>query len=62
MNLTCDELIAKGFNAPADADIVVYCHSGFRSANAQRILQSKGFKRVRNLKGGVVAWKGPIQR
>lgn len=61
-NVTCDELIAKGFSASADTNIVVYCHSGFRSANAQRILQSKGFTRVRNLQGGVVAWKGPIKR
>jgi len=38
------------------SDIVVYCHSGERSANATRLLKSSGFGSVRNLKGGIKAW------
>jgi len=38
------------------SDIVVYCHSGERSANATRLLKSSGFAKVRNLKGGIKAW------
>jgi adenylyltransferase/sulfurtransferase len=37
-------------------DIVVHCRSGGRSAKAVKQLQSAGFRRVRNLTGGLRAW------
>lgn len=37
-------------------EIVVHCRSGARSAMAQGLLLSNGFKNVKNLKGGVMAW------
>ncbi len=37
-------------------DIVAYCHSGARSAMATDFLRSMGYKKVRNLEGGVEAW------
>lgn len=37
-------------------DIVVYCHSGARSATAVRFLKEMGFTRVANLKGGITAY------
>ena len=37
-------------------DTVVYCHTGVRSAQAVRFLKSMGFKRVKNLSGGISAW------
>jgi len=37
-------------------EIVVYCRSGRRSAAAQHFMQQKGFKNVRNLEGGMLAW------
>ena len=37
-------------------DIVVHCKTGGRSAKAVAILQEHGFTRVRNLKGGILAW------
>ena len=37
-------------------DIVVYCHTGVRSARAVELLSSEGFRKVRNLKGGIRAW------
>jgi adenylyltransferase/sulfurtransferase len=45
--------LPQGAGAP---DIVVHCKSGARSAKATRLLTERGFDRVRNLKGGVVAW------
>ena len=39
-----------------DAEIVAYCHMGMRSANAVEMLENAGFKKVRNLRGGVDAW------
>jgi len=38
------------------SSIVVYCHTGQRSAQAVRFLNSMGFKKARNLKGGIRAW------
>jgi adenylyltransferase/sulfurtransferase len=41
-------------------DIVVHCRSGARSAKAIQQLQKLGFKRLRNLKGGVLAWSQDV--
>jgi adenylyltransferase/sulfurtransferase len=38
------------------ADIVIHCKSGMRSARACGILKAAGFKQVRNMKGGILAW------
>ena len=37
-------------------DIIVYCHHGMRSLQATRILIGMGYKKVRNLAGGIDAW------
>ncbi len=37
-------------------EIVVYCHTGMRSAQAVRFLNGLGFKKAKNLKGGIRAW------
>lgn len=42
---------------PIDAEIVVYCRSGNRSAMAKSLLTSKGYTAIRNLTGGVIAWQ-----
>ena len=39
-----------------DAEIIVHCRSGKRSAMGQQILQMNGFTNVRNVEGGVLAW------
>ena len=39
------------------ADVVMVCRSGARSGMAQALLQAQGFTNVRNLIGGVIAWK-----
>jgi rhodanese-related sulfurtransferase len=40
--------------------IVVYCHTGMRSAQAVRFLNGLGFKKVKNLRGGIRAWTQEI--
>jgi len=40
-----------------DEEIVVHCRSGARSGMAQGLLLANGFKKVRNLTGGVLAWQ-----
>jgi adenylyltransferase/sulfurtransferase len=42
------------------ADIVVHCKSGMRSAKACGILRQAGFQRVRNMKGGILAWSDQV--
>src|SRR5215475_13407402 len=37
-------------------EYVFHCHSGYRSAQAAMYLQSRGFKHVYNLRGGIDAW------
>ena len=37
-------------------EIVVYCHTGGRSARATDFLRGIGYKKVRNLEGGVEGW------
>ena len=41
-----------------DAEIIVHCRSGARSGQAKMILMNMGFKNVRNVLGGVLAWRG----
>jgi adenylyltransferase/sulfurtransferase len=36
--------------------MVVFCKRGSRSARAIEILSSAGFKKMKNLKGGINAW------
>ncbi|MFN2380964.1 MAG: rhodanese-like domain-containing protein [Guyparkeria sp.] len=41
-----------------DRDVVVYCHSGARSAQACQFLAAQGIERLFNLAGGVMLWAG----
>jgi molybdopterin/thiamine biosynthesis adenylyltransferase/rhodanese-related sulfurtransferase/molybdopterin converting factor small subunit len=45
--------LPQGADAP---DIVVHCKVGGRSAKAVDLLRGRGFTRVKNLKGGILAW------
>jgi adenylyltransferase/sulfurtransferase len=41
---------------PKDAEIVVYCRTGGRSANAVQFLRQRGYEKVYNLTGGINHW------
>lgn len=61
VNIPVDELGArlKELEGKKDGDVVVYCHSGRRSAMAKTLLTQKGFKKVHDL-GAMANWsKGP---
>ncbi|HLT05907.1 MAG TPA: rhodanese-like domain-containing protein [Cyclobacteriaceae bacterium] len=47
----------KEIDAYKDQEIVVHCRSGARSGNAKTFLETKGFKKVRNLLGGILAYR-----
>jgi rhodanese-related sulfurtransferase len=38
-------------------EILIHCRSGARSANAKKFLESKGFMKVRNVLGGILAYR-----
>jgi phage shock protein E len=40
----------------------VYCRSGHRSHSAVKFMHNIGFDQVYNLKGGIIEWKGIIER
>ena len=41
-------------------EIILYCQSGARSARALRQLREAGFRRLRNLRGGILAWQAAV--
>jgi sulfur-carrier protein adenylyltransferase/sulfurtransferase len=41
-------------------EIVAHCKSGMRSAKAVDFLKQAGFRRVRNMKGGILAWSDKV--
>ena len=42
---------------PKDAELIVICRSGARSAQAAQHLLDNGYSNVSNLKGGTMAWQ-----
>jgi adenylyltransferase/sulfurtransferase len=45
-----------------DREMVVHCKSGMRSAKAIAFLRQHGFTKLKNLKGGILAWADRIDR
>ncbi len=44
-------------NLNKDAPVIVYCSVGYRSERIGEKMQKMGFKEVKNLYGGIFAWK-----
>ena len=40
-----------------DEEVIVHCRSGARSGRAQQFLEENGFTNVRNLTGGMLAYR-----
>ncbi|SDY17194.1 Rhodanese-related sulfurtransferase [Micromonospora pattaloongensis] len=50
------EIPARLAEVPTDADVVVVCRSGGRSAQVVSYLMGNGWDNVRNLDGGMKSW------
>ncbi len=49
--------MADEYGDRMNEEIIVHCKMGGRSAQAQALLQQMGFTGIRNLEGGMEAWK-----
>jgi phage shock protein E len=60
VNIPHDQLAGRlgELSEARDRDIVVYCRTGKRSAEALGVLDDAGFKRLFHLKGDYVRWTG----
>jgi phage shock protein E len=48
---------SQKLNAYKELDIIIYCRSGRRARIAANILQEKGFKKLYDLHGSIIAWQ-----
>lgn len=59
------EIESRLAEIPRDRPVIVLCASGVRSRAAARTLARNGYQNVKNLRGGMMAWRGaglPVQR
>ncbi len=56
VNIPLGQLAGRLAELNSADDMVVFCKGGTRSARALELLSSAGFKKVKNLKGGINAW------
>ena len=57
LHLDLAEFVARApAKIPKDAEVVIYCHSGMRSAQAAIWLKANGWSRPRSLAGGIDEW------
>ena len=55
-NIPLGQLASRLSELDSGEDMVLFCKSGNRSTRALELLTSAGFKKVKNLKGGINAW------
>jgi adenylyltransferase/sulfurtransferase len=55
-----NELPRRVHELDSSREMVVHCRSGARSANAVDFLRQAGFRKARNLAGGILAWSERI--
>ena len=60
VNIPLGLLAARLAELDSAKEMVVFCKSGTRSMRALELLASAGFKKVKNLKGGINAWSQEV--
>ena len=56
INIPLSDLPLRIVKFEQNRPILVYCQTGYRSAEASSILMKAGFTKVYNLEGGITAW------
>ena len=54
------QLETRRHELTTDKPLILFCHSGVRSAYATELLRTAGFENVLNLEGGIDAWSREI--
>jgi len=62
VNISLGTLAAHLSELDSAEEMVVFCKAGTRSARALELLVSAGFKKVKNLKGGINAWAREVDQ
>ncbi len=62
VNIQSSDFKAQMKRFDREKPVYIYCRSGARSAKAGKILEEMGFKEVYDLKGGVLAWRGNLEK
>jgi adenylyltransferase/sulfurtransferase len=60
VNIPLGELAGRLSELDSADEMVIFCKSGSRSARGLELLASAGFKKVKNLKGGINAWANEV--
>jgi adenylyltransferase/sulfurtransferase len=58
--LPLGELVRRVHELDSSREIVAHCRSGKRSADAVAFLRQAGFRKIWNLKGGILAWSDEV--
>ena len=61
-NVPLGRLAAESSRLDPDAETLIICQSGRRSATAAKQLKRAGFTDVHSVKGGTGAWRGKLKR
>jgi rhodanese-related sulfurtransferase len=62
-NVPLHLLPVVGHELDNDAALILYCHTGARSAQGCAFLMTRGYRNVYNLRGGILGWAqngGPL--
>ncbi len=54
------QIVERSGELDPDSEIILQCRSGKRSADALNRLKTKGFRKLKNLVGGITAWSEEI--
>jgi len=62
VNIPLGQLAARLSELDSADEMVIFCKSGNRSARGLELLASAGFKKAKNLKGGINAWAREVDQ
>ena len=62
VNIPLGQLAARLSELDSADEMVIFCKSGSRSARGLELLASAGFKKVKNLRGGINAWAREVDQ
>ena len=62
VNIPLGQLASRLSELDSAEEMVIFCKSGSRSARGLELLASAGFKKVKNLKGGINAWAREVDK